>query len=517
MRHGRKSSQFEVLFVRAIGLAAVLLLGSAPRAWAGVIRVAAGATGAGNGASWNDAYTSLQTALAAAQPGDEIWVAAGVYKPTSGTDRSESFVMTAGVAIYGGFGGGEAAREERNWTDHPTVLSGDIGVQGEVSDNVKHVVSGSSNAVLDGFTITAGNADDTEGAGMVNDSVTTLTIAHCLFSGNAAGDGGGAMYNFKSSPLVAGCTFAGNSTATYGGGLFNVYASPALTDCVFTGNTALSGGGMYNAYGSPAATNCTFNNNTAGGDGGGIYSYGGSPAATDCTFSGNTAGDGGNGGAITSNISSPTAANCVFSGNSSGNSGAMASVGGSAMVRNCVFTGNTATIGYGGAMGNYSNTATIVNCTFNGNKAEGAYGWGGALYNTGGAQTIANCIFWGDNATEGPEIYSNGGPTFSHCVIEGSGGSGEFWNTVLGTDGGGNTIEDPLFADAANPAGSDGVWRTGDDGLALQPVSRCIDGALADAAPATDIAGHPRVGPPDIGAYESPEPLSAATGWTLYR
>jgi hypothetical protein len=62
----------------------------------------AAATGNNDGASWADAHTDLQSALTAAPSGYEIWVAAGTYKPTTGADRTISFVMVDGVAICGG-------------------------------------------------------------------------------------------------------------------------------------------------------------------------------------------------------------------------------------------------------------------------------------------------------------------------------------------------------------------------------------------------------------------------------
>ena len=92
----------------ALALAfAVATVGLASTSQAAVVFVDASATGANDGTSWADAYADLQDALATAVSGDDIWVAAGTYKPTSTMDRTVSFVMVEGVGIYGGFAGNE--------------------------------------------------------------------------------------------------------------------------------------------------------------------------------------------------------------------------------------------------------------------------------------------------------------------------------------------------------------------------------------------------------------------------
>ena len=183
-------------------------------AWAGVIYVKADATGANNGLSWANAYTDLQAGLAAAEWGGEIWVAQGTYKPTTSTLRTVSFVLEAGVGLYGGFAGAETERGQRNWETNATILSGDIGIAGNTEDNTYHVVVGAHLAVLDGFTITGGKGGS-GGGGMYNENCSP-TVTNCTFSGNAGGGGGGGgMYNSGSSPTVTNCTFSDN-TASYG-------------------------------------------------------------------------------------------------------------------------------------------------------------------------------------------------------------------------------------------------------------------------------------------------------------
>src|SRR5215470_15422783 len=172
-------------------LAGSLLFLAAQSLGAAVLYVNAAAAGANDGSSWADAFTSLQSALAAAGVGDEIWVAAATYKPTATANRGVSFALKNAVGIYGGFQGTETLRSQRNPTLHVTVLSGDIGTPGLTTDNSYHVVSAdatvTSASQLDGFTISGGNADgatpDDRGAGFIGVNASP-TFAHCIFSGN---------------------------------------------------------------------------------------------------------------------------------------------------------------------------------------------------------------------------------------------------------------------------------------------------------------------------------------------
>jgi uncharacterized repeat protein (TIGR01451 family) len=291
------SLSLQIIFIAA-GCAALFALlftvqMGGVRAQSSIIYVDADAPGANDGSSWSDAYTSLQTALGAAASGDEIWVAEGTYKPTTGSDRYATFDLKDGVAIYGGFGGygiSETLCTQRDWVAHPVVLSGDIGAVGDGSDNVYHVVSivgVIEPVVLDGFTITGGNAIGS-GGGMYNDH-SDPTLTNITFSGNAASSYGGGMYSSDGDPTLTNITFSGNAASSYGGGMYNGGGDPTLTNVTFSGNTASQdGGGMYSRYGGPTLTNVTFNGNTASQDGGGVYNYYGDSVLTNCILWDNT-------------------------------------------------------------------------------------------------------------------------------------------------------------------------------------------------------------------------------------
>ncbi len=90
------------------------------------------------GKSWGTAFTTLQDALAALNPGGclrNIWMAEGTYYPTTGGDTSAHFELPTLAAIYGGFVSGQTDPALRDCARIPTILSGDIGTPLDSSDN----------------------------------------------------------------------------------------------------------------------------------------------------------------------------------------------------------------------------------------------------------------------------------------------------------------------------------------------------------------------------------------------
>jgi len=103
----------------------------------------------GLGGSWTDPFNSLTDALDHPNlgDGDEIFVAQGNYSPGS-TDSSTIEVPEA-VAIYGGFQNGDIFGQQDPQAN-PTILDG-----GGVAN---HVVTLSDASLINGFTVTGGNA-----------------------------------------------------------------------------------------------------------------------------------------------------------------------------------------------------------------------------------------------------------------------------------------------------------------------------------------------------------------------
>ncbi len=268
----------------------------------------------GDGITWATAFKYLQDGLWVTLTGDEVHVAQGAYKPdqdeagnvTPG-DREATFRLFPGVGLYGGYAGLSDPNDsdDRDVELYETVLSGDLnGDDGpgfaNNGENSCHVVRdwwGEGEATLDGFTITAGNADTDAGGGGLCCSERSPMVANCVITGNmAAGSswgGGGVWCSPWSSPVFSNCAILGNASAgDYdggGGGVFVCGGGAAFVNCAIMGNMATTGGGVYTLHDWSTFTNCLIAGNEASW-GGGFHSSDGDFALVNCTI---TANDGG--------------------------------------------------------------------------------------------------------------------------------------------------------------------------------------------------------------------------------
>ncbi|QKZ12588.1 right-handed parallel beta-helix repeat-containing protein [Spirosoma sp. KUDC1026] len=351
-------------------LAAVLCALSIGRSHAQTIRYVK-PDGTGTGSSWATASANLQAIINASSAGDQVWVAAGTYKPSSCTncsaaDRIMSFSMKNGVALYGGFVGTESALSERPASvslaqPSSTTLSGYLGTTNNRNDRSVHVIANNdlnNTALLDGFVITGGNID----AGGIGVDYNTLQ--------------GAGMRNLHSSPIIRNCFFLDN-IGTFGGrgsGLYSDATSfPQLTNCTFERNAVSEGAAIYSD--SISLRNCTISNNFSTGYSAVIVRK--TAIINNCTFSSNSGGSGPNGGAT----------------------GGTLNVGAGSVLTNCLFVLNSV-IGDGGALAAYE--ATVINCTFRGNRSSsGGAGiqntYGGAVYASN--TSFINCSFTGNQST----------------------------------------------------------------------------------------------------------------------
>jgi len=376
-----------------------------------------------------------------------------------------------------------------------------------------------------------------ERGGAIRTHEKSVTIEDCHFESNESGQEGGACYlramEDHDTIDVQRCTLMDNTADWTGGGMYVRAAHSTIRDCDFLFNSAFYAGGLAMSVDETIVARCLFAGNTSLSEGGGASAVAHDVGAVfeDCTFVGNSAVLGG--GLHSRTISDDpllSVNGCRFFGNHAssddlegpGRGGGVYLEEIDSVLLNCIFSGNTAEE-TGGAL--YIETASnsssgdvvdVINCTLSENTA---------LENTGGAfgdnhgegTTFKNCILWGNADSTGTTRSAQievGAPTsqmlVNYSCIQG-------WDGAF--DGVGNIDDDPLLVE---PDGADGDVGTDDDDLRLQPSSPCIDAGDNTAVPediTTDLDGNPRFleipetpdtgNPPeggpivDMGAYES--------------
>ncbi|HYK55431.1 MAG TPA: putative Ig domain-containing protein, partial [Flavisolibacter sp.] len=451
---------------------------------------AAATTGRNDGTDWSNGFTDLQTALAQALLGDEIWVARGSYSP--GSLMTSSYSLVSGVKIYGGFAGTETDLSQRVaaanglFTVNESILTGN-------SIN-RHIIWNktalANTTFLDGFTLMKAKASegtsDTEayrGGAIYNESATAnAQFSNLWIKDNIAGTGAGI---WNAAPATFNNLIIENNAATYGGAVTNSSTAVFNKVSFINNNSVQYGGAMYNT-GASTLSNVIFKGNKATTYGGAIYNTA-APILTDVTFMDNGATT--TGGGI-HNTGSPTLNRVSFINNTSVQHGAGLYNTGSPKLDNVIFSRNkitgATTSGYGAGMYHYSGTSTLTNTTFSNNSTAYVHATtvtgGGLFYRASGSVSVYNSIFWGNTRGGGVADQIGGTITIASSIVQ----DGYAGTNIL--------IGDPNFVNA------------NEDNLHLKSGSPAVDaGDNSKTTTTKDLANKDRLvnNIVDLGAYES--------------
>jgi predicted outer membrane repeat protein len=360
-------------------------------------------------------FPTIQAAVDAAAPGDEIVLEDGVFTGAGNRDVR--------------FSGKDLIVRSRNGPDACTIDS-----QGALATPHRafRLDAGETPASrVEGLTITGGYTTgpfpECGGAGILVAFGSAPSIANCLFEANEAGFqgfGGGLLAWENCDLTITDCIFRDNVSGWYGGGFTLRKDCDALVErCTVAGNWALHAGGGLSITRSNAVLN-------------------------DCVFVDNEIVEADGGGVLVKAEAQPVFNRCVFSGNRAPY-GAALGLGNFPIVHvvDCLFENNTAAFGGAIEVGQDPSTLFVTSCTLVNNEATS--GAGGHMYLASTATvTVRTSILGAYCGTSG--IFSGGAVDVDCCVVPGG------VATVQGSGslvwGPGNVDADPLFC-APDPLG----------------------------------------------------------------
>lgn len=256
--------------VGPLSIASVIL----PVAVASMLTIFGASVGLGTTLRVPADHATIDDGIVAAQPGDTVLVAPGVY---SGPGNRSLSLYGKDIVLMS-----EAGPEQTT-----------IDVQANFSAPARGLLidgGESPAAVVDGFTIINGfmstqpdfaptaNVHDLSGGGFKVNLQSKPTIRNMIVRNcHSEYTGGGVSIEIQSAPTLIGCLIESCTAGIQGGGIsIESGSAPVLEACVFTGNRSLIGGGMFTDVApfvgpSLVVVDCTIAANFAQHRGGGIF------------------------------------------------------------------------------------------------------------------------------------------------------------------------------------------------------------------------------------------------------
>jgi hypothetical protein len=258
-----------------------------------------------------------------------------------------------------------------------------LAINGKSSGRVVRITA--SSVEISDLTITNGNSYGSSGGGILIEEMGSLTLADSIINNNSGGIGGGI--NNVGVLSMSNVTISGNTASVWGGGISNT-GNMTIYNSTVSHNTAVIGGGILNTVsifssgivqaGTAVLENVTVSGNSASDMGGGIASSGTNV-----------------GGSIT--LTSLTVSNCTLTNNAALTAGGLFNQFGTATLRN-----------------------TIIANSLLGGGCDGTITSSGHNLDSGNTCGFAST---GDLVNTDPllgPLEDNGGPTFTHALLEGS-------------------------------------------------------------------------------------------------
>lgn len=354
-------------------------------------------------------------------------------------------------------------------------LEGELSISGNVTINGPGAslltISGNNNVrvfniggsqpgptvVISGLTIANGRAPNNDFGGGIENNFGDLTLSNCIVTGNrvpgtgSLGSGGG-IDSFQGRLTISATVISANTSNGFGGGIQNEDGELTINDSTIRGNGGRGGAGIVSVNSVTTISRSTISGNTAVTQGGGAFFQDTDLTITNSTVSGNAA----NGATAAGSglILVVSDGNRTF------------------RIINCTIAYNIAPLGYGGGVvvaGPTSGTASaILQSTIITNNTEP---------NLRSQNSTASITSLGFNLTNGTgngfltqpsdkigadaalaPLANNGGPAFTHALLDSSQAVDSGLSTGLGTDQRGSSflrVVDLSFPNASGGDGSD--------------------------------------------------------------